>query len=200
MTGLLPTLSSFQPSLVTVSRLWLVIGSWLLEPIPEVVLEHYCLWLADNCWQSAGEMQMRCVCLAILKWFLFGLVWFCQTIHFLPVISLRCWGRGGKSLCLRCPVPRPSVAWIVLTQTLFPLLSHFPDPLALRQSLGGVFLLSPQVTSSEALADALRNASAYSALPPPTPNGCSSTITQLRCQPLPDIAVPLADFPVLQGT
>jgi hypothetical protein len=64
---------------------------------------------------------------------LFGLVWFCQTIHFLPVTSLRCWGRGGKSLCLRCPVPRPSVAWSVLTQTLFPLLSHFPDPLALTE-------------------------------------------------------------------
>lgn len=40
----LPTLSLLQPSLVTVSRLWLVIDSWMLEPIPEVVLEHYCLW------------------------------------------------------------------------------------------------------------------------------------------------------------
>lgn len=144
---------------------------------------------------------MRCVCLPTLKWF----VLFCQTIHFLPVTSLRCWQRGRKNLCLRCPVPRPSVAWSVLTQILFALLSHLPEPLALRQKLGGVFLLSPQVTSSAVLADwplliAPHKASAYSVLPPPTPNGCSTTTTQLRCQPLPDIAVPLADFPVLQGT
>lgn len=94
----------------------------MLEPISEVVLEHYCLWPTDNCCQPIEETRVPS-CTEVL------FVLFYQTIHFPPLASsLRGWTRGRKSLCLRSRISRSSVLAVCPTQTLSSLLSSFPQP------------------------------------------------------------------------